>query len=57
MMHGQKNIKLTDKMLTYASETGTLTKRDRKQLNVFERKVYRRILGPVYDKEKKIGGY
>jgi hypothetical protein len=41
-----------DNMLTYASETLTLTKRDRKQLNVFERKVYRRILGPVYDNEK-----
>jgi ribosomal protein L31E len=24
-----------DKTLTYASETGTLTKRDRKQLNIF----------------------
>ena len=32
-------------------ETWTLTKRDRKQLNVFESKVYRRILGPVYDNE------
>jgi len=32
--------------------TWTLTKRDRKQLNVSERKVYRRILGPVYDNEK-----
>ena len=42
-----------DKVLTYASETWTLTKRDRKQLNVFERKVYRRILGPVYDNEKE----
>jgi len=31
----------------------TLTKRDRKQLNIFERKVYRRILGPVYDNEKE----
>jgi hypothetical protein len=31
----------------------TLTKRDRKQLNVFKRKVYRRILGPVYDSEKE----
>jgi hypothetical protein len=41
------------KTLTYASETWTLTKRDRKQLNVFERKVYRRILGPVYDSEKE----
>jgi hypothetical protein len=53
-----KKLKLTlkntiiDKMLTYASETWTLTKRDRKQLNIFERKVYRRILGPVYDNEK-----
>jgi hypothetical protein len=42
-----------DKTLTYASETGILTKRDRKQLNIFERKVYRRILGPVYDNEKE----
>jgi hypothetical protein len=30
-----------------------LTKRDRKQLNIFERKVYRRILGLVYDNEKE----
>jgi hypothetical protein len=37
------------KTLTYASETSTLTKRGRQQLNIFERKVYRRILGPVYD--------
>ena len=44
---------IIDKMLTYASETWTLTKRDRKQLNIFERKVYRRILGPVYDNEKE----
>ena len=36
-----------------ASETWTLTKRERKQLNIFERKVYRRILGPVYDNEKE----
>jgi hypothetical protein len=40
-------------VLTYVSETWTLTKRDRKQLNVFERKVYRRILGPAYDNEKE----
>jgi hypothetical protein len=31
----------------------SLTKRDRKQLNIFERKVYRRILGPVCDSEKE----
>jgi hypothetical protein len=42
-----------NKMLTYASETGTLTVRDRKQMNICERKVYRRILGPVYDNEKE----
>ena len=44
---------IIDKVLTYASETWTLTKRDRKQLNVFERKVYRRILGLVQDNEKE----
>jgi hypothetical protein len=30
-----------------------LTKRDRKQLNIFERKGYRRILGPAYDNGKE----
>jgi len=44
---------IIDKTLTYASENWTLTKRDRKQFNIFERKVYRRILGPVYDIEKE----
>jgi len=44
---------ILDKTLTYATETGTVTERDRKQLNIFERKVYRRILGPVYDYEKE----
>jgi hypothetical protein len=39
--------------VTYASETSTLTKRDRKQLNISERKVFRRILVPVYDNEKE----
>ena len=33
----------------YASETWTLSKTDRKQLNIFERKVFRRILVPVHD--------
>jgi len=40
---------ITDKTLTSASEAWTLTK----QLNIFERKVYRRILGPVHDNEKE----
>ena len=44
---------IIDKTLTYALETSTLTKRGRKQLNIFERKVCRRILGPVYDNEKE----
>jgi hypothetical protein len=41
------------KTLTYASEISSLTKRYRKQLNILERKVYRRILGPVYDNGKE----
>jgi hypothetical protein len=41
------------KGLTYASETWKLTKRDRKQINIFEMRVYRRILGPVYENEKE----
>jgi len=40
-------------MDSYASETWTLTKRDRKQLNIFERKVYRRILRLVYNNDKE----
>jgi hypothetical protein len=48
---------IIDKTLTYALETSTLTKRDKKQLNVFERKLYRRILGRAYDNEKETGAY
>jgi len=44
---------IIDKTLTYTPETWILTKRDRKQINTFERKVYRRILSPVYDNEKE----
>jgi hypothetical protein len=44
---------IMDKTLTYALETWILTKRDRKRTNIFERKVYRRILGSVYDNEKE----
>jgi hypothetical protein len=47
---------IIDKTLTYASETWILTKTDRMQMNIFERKVYRRILGPVYDNEKEYWG-
>ena len=43
----------TDRTLTGASENGTLTDRDRKQLNISERKVCRRILGPIYDNGKE----
>jgi hypothetical protein len=44
---------IIDKTLTYTLETWLLTKRDRKQINIFERKVHRRISGPVYDNEKR----
>jgi hypothetical protein len=44
---------IIDKTLTYASETWKLTKKDRKKMNIFERKVHRRILGPVYGNEKE----
>ena len=44
---------IIEKTLTYASESWTLTKRHGKQINIFERKVYRRILGPVYDNKKE----
>ena len=44
---------IIDKTLAYALKTSTLTKRDKKQLNIFERKVYWGILGPVYDNEKE----
>jgi hypothetical protein len=36
-----------------AVQSLTLTKKDRKQFNIFERKVYRIILGPVCDNEKE----
>jgi hypothetical protein len=44
---------IIDKTLTYASETLELTNRDGKQLHIFERKVYGRILGPVYGNENE----
>ena len=59
MTYMSKKLKLTlkntitDKTVTYASETWTLTKTDKKQIKIFERKVYRRILSPVYDNKKE----
>jgi hypothetical protein len=44
---------IIDKTLTYVSETWIITKTGRKQMNIFERKVCRSILGPVYDNEKE----
>jgi hypothetical protein len=41
------------KTLSYALEISTLTERDRKHLNILGRKLYRRILGPVYGNEKE----
>jgi len=37
----------------YVSETWILTKIDRKQIYIFERKLYRRILGLVYGNKKE----
>jgi len=48
---GPKNT-IRHKTLTYASETWILTKRETKQMKIFEMNLYRRILGPVYDNEK-----
>jgi hypothetical protein len=36
-----------------ATESLEQTNRDRNQMNIFEKKVYRRILGQVYDNEKE----
>jgi hypothetical protein len=48
---------IIDKTLAYASETWILTQTDRRKINVCEKKMYRRSVGPVYDKEKEIGEY
>jgi len=44
---------IINKTLTYALETWILTNRDRKHTNIFERSVYRRTSGPVYDNKKE----
>ena len=38
-----------NKILSYGSEAWSLTKKEMSQLNVFERKISRRIFGPVFD--------
>jgi hypothetical protein len=40
---------LVKPVLTYASETWTLTLRNERALNIFERKILRRIYGPIRD--------
>jgi hypothetical protein len=44
---------IIDKTLAYASETWILTQTDRRKINILKKKMYRRIVGPVYDKEKE----
>ena len=43
------NNSVINKILRYGSEAWRLTKKERSQLNVFERKINRRIFGPVFD--------
>jgi hypothetical protein len=44
------NEEALNPLLTYTSETSTVTRRDRKQLKIFERKMYMTM-------KKKSGGY
>jgi len=44
---------MIDKTLTYATVTWMLTKRDRKQMKIFERKLYRRIQAQYMMRKKK----
>ena len=39
-------------VLTYGSERWSLTRRNEEQLQVFERKILRKIFGPICDNEK-----
>ena len=38
---------IIDKTLTYASDTSILTKRDRKQINIFERSVEKKFRSSI----------
>ena len=50
-----KNIKIRiknsviNKILSYGSEAWSLTKKERSQLNIFERKIRKKKFGPVFD--------
>jgi uncharacterized membrane protein len=39
-------------VVTYGCEAWTLTTRDEKRLRIFERKVLRKIFGPIQDKDE-----
>ena len=58
-----KKLKLTlkntiiDKTLAYALETSTLTKRDRKQLNIFRGRCIEEFWAQYMIMKRKIGGY
>jgi hypothetical protein len=45
------------KTLTYASESPTLTKREKANKLFLKGKCIENILGPVYDKKNKFGEY
>ena len=51
--HSNIDLNINQLTSTYASETWILTKRDSNQINIFEWKVYRRILGKVFDSGKE----
>ena len=47
-MNGDNNVlEEIRPILTYATETWTMTKNDEKRLIIFERKIPRRIFGPI----------
>jgi len=45
---------IIDKTLTYASDTSILTKRDRKQINIFERSVEKKFRSSIWQLKRKL---